>query len=253
MLGGNITEIWRYPVKSMGGERVAVTEVDTSGIPGDRRLGVMDRASGKLLSAKTVPRLLEASATLRGSSVTITAPGLSVTSHDAGVDGVLSDWLGRSVRLAAPVAGARAVFEHEVDPDDPSQLVDLVTPPGSFFDSRSVLHVITEASLRAAAALHPDGDWDGRRFRPNLVVRAPHDGFVEDAWVGRQIEVGSVKATVRKRTGRCVLTTRAQPGIRRDPAIFRSLVNEREGSLGVYVDPLAPGQVAEGDSVTMAR
>jgi uncharacterized protein YcbX len=218
---GTIIELWRYPVKSLPGERLdGAVDVGPEGIPGDRARAVLDEATGKVLSAKTVPALLSAS----------TAWG----------DAELSAFLGRQVRLVTPVEGEAARFDMDVDPDDASEVVELRTPPGRFFDSRSTLHLLTAASL---------GGHDVRRFRPNLLIEA--DGaFPEDAWVGRRLRVGaSLEAVVRKRTGRCVLTTRAQPGLPKDSSVYRDLVRTRNGDLGVYVDPQTSGTVAPGDPV----
>lgn len=220
---GTITEVWRYPVKSLPGERLRQrVAVGPDGIEGDRRRAVVDEATGKVLSAKTVPELLWAS-----------------TGWDAAS---LSTYLGRTVRLAAPVAGEASVFDMDVDPEDATEVVELRTQPGSFFDSRSTLHLLTTASL---------GTNDVRRFRPNLVVDCGGD-FPEDAWVGGRLRTGDgVEANVRKRTGRCVLITRPQPGLLKDVALYRNLVRERSGDLGVYLDAQATGTVAPGDPVEL--
>ena len=224
---GTVAELWRYPVKSLPGERLQHrVPVAPTGIEGDRRRAVVDEVTGKVLSAKTVPQLLSAS-----------------TEWDAPA---LSAFLGRAVRLVEPVAGEPAVFDMDVDPEDATEVVELRTPPGSFFDSRSTLHLLTTASL---------GGRDVRRFRPNVLVRC--DGsFPEDGWVGRTLRIGGdggVEATVRKRTGRCVLITRAQPGLAKDVGLYRDLVRARQGDLGVYLDP-APGTrgtIAPGDPVEL--
>lgn len=221
---GTVAEVWRYPVKSLPGERLhqRVT-VGPTGIEGDRRRAVVDDATGKVLSAKTVPGLLSAS-----------------TDWDARQ---LTDFLGRPVRIAEPVAGESAVFDMDTDPDDATAgVVELRTQPGSFFDSRSTLHVLTTASLGAD---------DVRRFRPNLLVECGGD-FPEDAWVGRTLRFGDgVEAHVRKRTGRCVLITRPQPGLPKDVPLYRALLRDREGDLGVYVDARSGGTVAPGDPVEL--
>jgi uncharacterized protein YcbX len=220
---GTITEVWRYPVKSLPGERLGgAVAVGPGGIEGDRRRAVLDEATGKVLSAKTVPRLLEASADWD--------------------DATLSAWLARPVRLTEPTPGVQATFDMDLDPDDPSEVVELRTPPGVFFDSRSTLHLLTTASL---------GGWDVRRFRPNFLVEAEGE-FPEDTWVGCHVRIGStVEATVRKRTGRCVLTTRAQPGLPKDSSVYRHLVSTRGGNLGVYLDAETSGIVQAGDPVEM--
>ena len=220
---GTVAEVWRYPVKSLPGERLHQrVAVGPAGIEGDRRRAVVDEATGKVLSAKTVPPLLSASTDWDGPT--------------------LSTFLGRAVRLVDPVPGEASVFDMDVDPEDPTEVVELRTQPGSFFDSRSTLHLLTTGSL---------GGEDVRRFRPNLLVSC--DGaFPEDGWVGRTLRLGEgVEATVRKRTGRCVLITRAQPGLEKDVALYRSLRREREGDLGVYVDARTTGTVAAGDPVEL--
>ena len=221
---GTVAEVWRYPVKSLPGERLhRRVSVGPGGVEGDRRRAVVDESTGKVLSAKTVPALLSASPDWTGAE--------------------LSSFLGRTVRLAQPVAGEAAVFDMDVDPEDATDTVELRTPPGSFFDSRSTLHLLTTASLGAN---------DVRRFRPNLLVTSDGGGFPEDDWVGRTLRIGEgVEATVRKRTGRCVLITRAQPGLAKDVSLYRSLVRDRGGDLGVYVDARTAGTVAAGDPVEL--
>jgi uncharacterized protein YcbX len=221
---GTIVEVWRYPVKSMPGERLdGPVRVTPAGVEGDRRHAVLDATTGKILSAKTVPGLL--------------------TADRSWDDDRLGEHLGREVRRVTPTEGERAPFDMDLDAADPTAgTVELLTPPGVFYDSRSTLHLLTTASL---------GPWDVRRFRPNLLVQADGD-HPEDEWVGRTLLLGdAVEATVRKKTGRCVLTTRAQPGLERDLAVHRSLVAERGGDLGVYLDPQNEGIVRPGDPVQL--
>lgn len=244
-----VAEIWRFPVKSMGGERLGSARVTERGIPGDRAFGVIDARSGKVLSAKTVPALLQVSARWeeRGEVRFAGGPLDGVGSDDADVDARLSSWLGRPVHLRAARAGERTPFDLPDDPDAPSEIREVETPAGSFFDSRSTLHVLSDASLRGARTLHPAGDWHPARFRPNLLVHVPGAGFPEEAWVGCRLRVGSVGASVRKASARCVLVVQAQPGLERDATVFRVLARERAGNLGIYVDPEGPGEVRTGD------
>lgn len=217
---GTVAEVWRYPVKSLGGERLdEPVPVGPAGVEGDRGFAVVDVGTGKVLSAKRVPELLDARATyLGGGRVGIAGPGFDVTSDDA--DPALSAWLGRPVHLAPPTPGERAVFEM----DDGS---DIRTQPGSFFDSRSALHLVTTASL---------GDWDAKRFRPNFVVDTRTS---EDDWVERDLTIAGVPVHVRKRTSRCVMTGDA----------YRTILATRGGDLGVYVDAIGEGTVAPGAPV----
>ena len=247
---GTVVEVWRYPVKSLGGERLDdAVAIGAAGVEGDRCLAVVDPSTGKVLSAKTVPLLLQATARWEDGTVRIAsaAGGLDVRAADDDVHDRLSAWLGRPVRLEAPVPGHRAPFDLELDPDDPTEVTELRTPPGSFFDSRSTLHLLTTASL---------GGHDVRRFRPNLVVDAGAGAgdHPEDGWVGREVRLGGdegVTASVRKRTARCVLITKPQPGLPQDSSVFRDLVRERAGELGVYLDPQADleGRIGPGATI----
>lgn len=251
--GGRVVALWRYPVKSMGGEALAAVDLGLGGLPGDRGLAVRDLADGRILSAKREPRLLQASARFEGDVVVVALPGgREVAAGERGTDEALCAWLGREVRLIAPEPGAVATFAMDLDPEDPTHTTDLQTPPGSFYDSRSSVHLLTTASLAAAAGLEPAATWDARRFRPNVVLETEARGFPEDAWVGADLALGEAVVWIRKPTERCVLTTREQPGLQRQPAVLRALHRFREGALGVYANPVLAGRVVLGDRVRPA-
>jgi len=97
-----VSEIWRYPIKSVGGERVSVATVTELGVLGDRCWGIFDMDTGTVLTARRTPELLFASAVLTGADVAITLPDGSETgSADDTCDQQLSAWLGRPVELRA--------------------------------------------------------------------------------------------------------------------------------------------------------
>src|SRR3712207_4329562 len=98
-----VLELWRYPVKSLQGERLTEVSIDALGIAGDRRWALFDRDTGLGLTARRVPELLFGSARLTGDGgVQVVLPDGTVTADE----GVLSDWLGRRVELrAAPEDG----------------------------------------------------------------------------------------------------------------------------------------------------
>ncbi len=181
-----VAELWRFPVKSMQGAAVESIAVDATGADGDREWGVVDPAAGRVLSAKRWPDLLLASATRDDAtgSVVVTLPdGRDHEAGDPATDAALSDWLDHPVALAR--AGDDALpFEMHTDPtDDASDVFEWPGPPGRWVDLAQA-HLLTTASLRAAAALHPDGAWDVRRFRPLALLDVEGDGFVEDGWIG---------------------------------------------------------------------
>jgi hypothetical protein len=248
-----IGQLWRYPVKSLQGTPVDRVDIGTAGVDGDRQWGIVDVETGKVLSAKRWPALLEASAALDGSSdgVVITLPdGTTLASNDPATDKALSAWLDHDVRLTRPDADAGTPYELTMDPtDDSSEPWDFATPAGSFADLAAV-HVLTTASLAAIGASYPEGQWDVHRFRPTaLVDTGEATGFVEDEWVGGQVHLGGAVIDVFMPTPRCAMPGRAQPphGLDRDKAILTTLRDNHRNNLGIYAAVAVPGPVAVGD------
>jgi hypothetical protein len=263
---GVVSQIWRYPVKSMGGERVQQALIGVDGIGGDRVWAVSDRATGRILSAKHHPALLGAVARyLDGTGdVAVTLPdGSTAVAGSAELDEQVSRWLGMEAELVPRSPGVVSRFEMDVDDgtldETPVPRTGpwvlrtgpwvLRTVPGWFFDGRSPIHLLTSSSLAAAGSYHPDGMWDVRRFRPNLLVETGSldPGFVEDGWLDQTLEVGELRLWLRKACDRCVMTTRAQPGLDEDRTVMRTLVARHGGNLGVLANPISVGTVAEGD------
>ncbi|UQA94853.1 MOSC domain-containing protein [Streptomyces halobius] len=248
---GSITQIWRYPVKSMGGELLSAADVSERGIAGDRLLAVLDVTAGKILSAKKESRLLSASARIRDrDDVRVTLPEHGeFEADDPRLHSALSAWLGRECRLVRPVPGVSAVFEKR-DADDENLVKDLTTRPGLFFDTKSTLHVLTTSSLESARRLYPEGDWDVRRFRPNILVETEDEGFPEESWPGTTIALGAASAWVRKATPRCAMTGRAQASLPQDREIHRTLARRHGNVLGVLAHPAGDACLRIGDLVS---
>src|SRR4051794_35447329 len=210
-----VAQVWRYPVKSMQGESLPALDVDVDRVRGDREWGIRDSATGIVLTARTARPLLHAAARLEDDTVAITLPdGRELRDRDESVDLALSAYVGQPVHLAHAKDDEQAAFEAPVEfSDDTSPVARWQSRPGSFNDGHAV-HVLTTASLRGAAALYGEGAWDVRRFRPNLLLDVDGDGFPEEAWTS--IAVGDVRLEVYKRTTRCAMTARAQPGLDED-------------------------------------
>lgn len=206
-----IESLWRHPVKSLQGEPVPSALLTSDGVVGDRAWAVRDVASGAVLSAKREPRLLLAAAAAAGEGVEVTIPGQRVRRGRA-ADAALSEWLGREVR---------------VDRAEQAPYVD-----------EAHLHLVTRAEL---------GEWDVRRFRPNVVVDAALD---LDGLVGERLALGpAVVVEVVKRTKRCAMPTMAQPGVGKDVGVLRTLAHERDLRLGVYARVVTPGLLVIGAPV----
>jgi uncharacterized protein YcbX len=281
---GSVAGLWRYPVKSMQGEPVDPAAATERGLAGDRRWAVVDGETGKVVSAKR-PKLwltmLECAAAYveepkadgGAAPVAITLPdGRMVRSDDPDRDRLLSEALGRAVTLESFAAeGAtfdlRAADADGLEVPEPERLtespVGMFSPPGTFFDT-STLHVLTTATLDTLAAAHPEGRWDRRRFRPNVVValdEAPAGGFAENAWVGRSLELGAdACASVMAPMPRCVMTTLPQGDLPRDPLILRTMAEHNRQEIpgaGVYAcagalaSISAEGMLAVGDPVSL--
>ena len=228
---GRLTDLRRYPVKSLVGEALERVEVDARGLRGDRLWCVRD-PDGKLGSGKSSRRframdgLLSLRARYDGDVPVIDLPdGRAVRGDDAGVHDALSALVGRPVTLS-----------HEAEV--------------SHFDDGPV-HLVTAASLAAL------GDALGepvevRRFRPNLVVDtggAP--GYEEDTWLGRRVAVGEVVLGIEAFMPRCVMVTMPQVGLAAEPRLLHTVTAANDGHLGVLAEVLVPGSVAVGDDVRL--
>lgn len=271
---GVVQEIWQYPVKSMGGQRLAETTLTASGIPGDRRLALRDVESSKILSAKQ-PRiataLLELGAALDAETgeVTIDLGERTVSAADRdAADAELSRHLGRRVRLESSVADddvyesywpeVADVLLSDVSIDLP---IAMSTAKQSFVDL-AALQMVTTASLARLASLAPDSAIVTRRFRPSLVIDTgpDADGFVENEWRGRRAHLGAATIAFTDPSPRCVMTTVAQGDLPADLEVLRTLARNNRietpglgnfACLGIYAEVVTPGRIAEGDPLVL--
>jgi len=247
-----VVELWRHPVKSFQGERLDEAEIVADGLASDRAWGVRDNETGKVLTGRREPQLLLASAALGADGLpTTTLPDGTVTKGlGADTDAALSGWLGRPVSLVAAteVEPQRAEFFSD-HVDDTSDMVEWTMPPNRFVDALPLL-ILTTASLRAGASHHPDGAWDVRRFRPNVLVEADGNDWLEDSWIGKQVRIGDVVAEGVFPCGRCTMVTRPQPGgLERDLEMFKTLNREHGANFGLWSSVVTPGTIRAGDSV----
>src|SRR2546428_7045143 len=199
---GSIGSLWRYPVRSMMGEELNAAEVTERGLRGDRAYAWVDRADGKVASAKNPrkwPSLFGFRATFieppsRGANlppVRIVLPdGTIVSSAQRDVDQVLSRALHREVTLEAIAGGdvgatsssgnPRTANAEEYWPDMEGldyrdTVTDFALPEGTFFDCAAV-HLLTTATLERLGELYPQGRFEVRRFWPHNLVIAPSRG-----------------------------------------------------------------------------
>jgi uncharacterized protein YcbX len=269
---GSVVGLWRYPVKSMMGEELNACEVTGRGLVGDRQFAVVDASTGKVAGAKN-PRKWGNFFDFRAAyvepperesklpAVRLTLPdGTVVTSEQPDLAQVLSRALGREVAFAeaehdGEASGAQA---EEYWPDlEGLEHRDTVTewelPAGTFFDL-AVVHLLTTATIERLRALYPQGRFEVRRFRPNIVVATAPDqqGFVENDWIGRTLAIGDeVRLRITGPCPRCVMTTLPQGDLPKDAGILRTAAQNNEANVGVYADVVKSGTVRRGDDVTL--
>lgn len=273
-----LSEIWRYPVKSCGGELVAEVQVQDAGLLGDRAWAVVDSQTGFVASAKRPRRwgaLLTTSASLTESGLTVhLSDGQSASSSDPGS---LGEMISSLVDRPVSVQPAHTIDEPTLERTDPD--VDLLlahggielggvttgplgtaSPAGTVFDF-APLHIISTATLDALEASDATAG-DPRRFRPNLVVDIDGPPFQENQWPGRQLAIGTdVVLNLLIQSPRCVVPSLAQAGLPQTASTLRAaaLLNriELEGHgvfscVGAYASVDRRGTIAVGAPVNVS-
>jgi len=230
---GRVAGLWRYPVKSMGGEALAEVDVSWHGFAGDRRWAFI--RDGMVQSGFPWLTLRERGdmSRYRPSFVDPDRPDRSATNvrTPAGavldvVDPALAAELGPGVRV---IKQDRGIFD---------------TFPLSLITTRTIAALAETVGTPLVV----------ERFRPNLLIEAADTmPFAEDAWVGRVLRIGGVRMRIDKRDGRCAVITIDPVTSARDPAILRAVAHDRDGCLGVYGTTVEPGRLAVGDPVLVVR
>ncbi|MGD9695032.1 MAG: MOSC domain-containing protein [Thermoleophilia bacterium] len=224
-----MSDLWRFPVKSFGGERVRRAFIGPFGMLGDRHVGVMD-ATGETLTARRAHALLAFNARCaedeRGEAVRVTTrEGRDLPWDDPAVSDEVGRALGRPVALVAHPMGV-----HDAAP----------------------IHIVSTASLAAAQAWVDGEEIDRRRFRPNVVIE-PEDAtpFAEAAWPGSPIAIGEGGPVLQvvSPTERCVVTTFDPDTLERDNRVLAGLARDRDNLFGVYARVVRAGWIEVGAPV----
>ncbi len=208
-----MAELWRYPVKSMAGERLEVAGLGLDGIAGDRVVHVRN-GRGRLVTARSHPALLGLRATLGGDGEPL-------------VDG--RPWSAPEIEAAVRQAVGDGAHLFRYDGVDRFDVLPLL--------------VATDGAIAALGV-------DGRRLRPNLVV-AGVEGLAERGWPGRRLRIGSVVIMAAKLRRRCVMTTYDPDTLAHDPGVLARIVGEFGGRMALDCEVLEAGHVAVGDPVVL--
>ncbi|HEX3427126.1 MAG TPA: MOSC domain-containing protein [Acidimicrobiales bacterium] len=229
---GQVIELWRYPVKSLGGERLTEARCEKRGLTGDRWWAVRGE-DGKLGSGKTFSSFRR-------------MPGLLSMTSLVDSDGTV--W----VRFPDGTAGAVD------DPTTWSAIGGVVGEPVTLVEEREIshfddapVHLVSSAALRWLERRQPGEQVDRRRFRPNIVVECAGAALAEEGWLGGRLQVGEVVVEVEHRTERCVMTTLPQADLGFAPRILRDLEEANNACFGVYATVVTAGTIRVGDAVAV--
>ena len=264
----SVVALWRYPVKSMMGEELNAADLTQRGLLGDRAYALVDRSTGKVVSAKN-PRKWSKLFDFRAAfieaprsgqkipPVRMTLPnGTIATTEQGDLEQALSDVLGREVTLATTAPESPSLEEYWPDLDGLAHretVTDESMPAGTFFDL-AVIHVLTTATIDRLREFYPQGRFEVRRFRPNIVVEPDSGakGFVENDWIGHTLALGAeVRLSIMGPCSRCVMTTLPQGDLPRDPGILRTAAQHNQVNVGVYANVMRGGSIRRGDPVRL--
>jgi uncharacterized protein len=278
-----VTQLWRYPVKSMIGERVDAVELDDLGIIGDRTWAARDLQRGGIRGAKKIGPLMRLTARdLGDGNVEITLPDGSTTRTDhPDVHDRVSAALDHPVRLEPlrPASDLDHYRRGEPDSDDllvelndvfgrqegeplpdlgifPPVIMEFESPPGTYYDAFPLM-IMSEAALSALHDALPESVIDVRRFRPSIVLdagdlTATTPGHPEFDLVGRTARLGSAIIEFTAACPRCVMVTREiDDAVPVDRTVLRHIVRHLDQNLGVYAVVREAGHVRVGDTVEM--
>lgn len=222
----------RFPVKSMGGERLESVDVLDRGLVGDREWAVYG-ADGKLASGKHSARfrrmdpVFELVARRDGDHTVVLLPdGAEHVAGEPGTDDSLSQYFDEPVWL-----------RRETD---------------VMHQDQATFSLVGTATLVELG--HHEGDGrpvDPRHIRANLVVQNDQP-YAEESWIGREITVGTVRVRVTEAIQRCRMVGVAQVGLPERPGMLRAISDHHDLLAGVYATVLRPGRVAVGDGVRPA-
>ncbi len=265
---GSVLSLWRYPVKSMMGEELQACAVTDRGLLGDRAYALIDPTNGKVVSAKNPKkwgRLFDFGASFDDAPRVgeplppgrVSCPdGARVSSDASDLAESLSGELGREVAFETTAPETPSLEEYWPDIEGlafKETVTDEAMPTGTFFDL-AVIHMLTTSTLDRLAELYPEGRFEVRRFRPNILIESAgrEVDFVENAWIGHTLSIGDqVRLSITGGCPRCVMTTLPQGDLPKDPGILRTAAQHNQVHVGVYASVARGGEIHRGDLVRL--
>jgi len=272
---GTVVSLWRYPVKSMMGEELNSSYITERGLVGDRTYAVVDKQTGTVASAKN-PRkwgkLFDFRSIFVDSPnddvndippVRITFPdGTNILSNhheDNDINSRLSKVFDREVMLMKSNSFEEPSYE-EYWPDIDGlarrdQVTDEDMPSKTFFDI-AVIHILTTSTINRLRELYPEGRFEVRLFRPNIVIEsgpeAKRNDFIENLWVGKKMTIGEdIVLKITAPCTRCVMITLPQGDLPQDVGILRTVAKYNQVHVGVYASVHNGGTIHRGDTIRL--
>jgi uncharacterized protein len=226
---GRVAALWRYPVKSMAAEPLEEVEVAWAGFAGDRRWAFVrsgiERSGFPWMTIRERSNMGE----YRPSFVDPFRPDDSRT--------VVSTPTGDELEVVDPALAAEL-----------GEGVRVIKQDRGVFDAMP-LSLISTQSVAALGAL-VGSELDPLRFRPNLLIEAS-EPYEEETWVGSVVRVGGMAMRVDQQDERCAIVTVDPVTSERNPAVLRTIAQQRDTCMGVYGSTVTPGRVAVGDPVVL--
>lgn len=224
---GVVSALWRYPVKSMAGERLVAAEVEERGFAGDRRYAVRD-PDGKFGSGKNTRRFRR-------------MPGLNTFA--ARYDGAVP---------VVTLPGGRAVRGDAVHEEIAAALgrpgVELVREAAIPHHDEAAVHLVTTSSLAWLAERAPGTAIDARRLRPNILLdTGPAPELAEEAWLGERIRIGAVELEILRKAVRCVMVDLPWDELPAAPGLLKTITGANGMTLGVHARVVRGGTLHVGD------
>jgi uncharacterized protein YcbX len=264
---GTVVSLWRYPVKSMLGEELNSSYVTELGLVGDRAYALIDQKTGKVASAKNPTkwgRLFDFRSVFIDPPLVENIPRTRITFPDGShifsdqddIDYTLSKVLGQDVRLMRASLEKPSYEEYWPNIDGLAQrekLTDEIMPSQTFFDI-AVIHLLTTSTINRLRELYPEGRFEVRRFRPNIVIGSAsgEKEFIENLWIGKNITIGEdIVLRVTGACTRCVMTTLPQGDLPKDLGILRTVARYNQVTAGVYASVHSGGTIRRGDPVRL--
>jgi MOSC domain-containing protein len=206
-----VSEIWRYPIKSLKGEVLTEAQVTPAGIPGDREIVVVRALNGRILTSRTKPGMLGLQGGIGPDGIP-TINGFRWDSPEA-------------LGLVTQAAGENVSLER--------------LPAPQAFDILPLL-VATDGAAQYL-------NIDHRRLRPNILLADVPD-LEERKWPGRVLAIGNVRIRMEQLRDRCVMTTYHPDTLEQDPSVLLRIVRELGGSTALDSSVTTGGIIRVGDA-----